>query len=342
MEFGIRNYYSFIFPLFCVFVIETNSDNIDISPLKEIATSIYIKNNYNYKLIHGKKYRTEKIGNYKYLVSPDSFFQININTCFKLYSKIKEYVGVNNKILDLYCGTGSISIFISENNNILGIEINQYAIDDAKENAKLKEENAALKEEVHEFRQLEEHYEWISEYLELKMERQDFKFEPASVCGNESGNYSSVYMLDRGSLNGVAKNMPVLSSGVVMGYISDVGLNWSKATSILEDSSSVGVYDERSGVMGVLEGDYLLASEGLCRMNYLEEGADVKVGDRILTGGYGSVYPRGLTVGYVERVEESEFSRTTVAYVRPAAFDLSGSDKISEVMIITDYESYSE
>ncbi len=210
------------------------------------------------------------------------------------------------------------------------------------ENTKLKEENAALKEEVHEFRQLEEQYEWISEYLELKMERRDFKFEAANVCGSESGNYSSVYMLDCGSLNGVEKNMPVLSSGVVMGYISDVGLNWSKATSILEDSSSVGVYNERSGVMGVLEGDYLLASEGLCRMNYLEENADIKVGDRILTGGYGSVYPRGLTVGYVERVEQSEFSRTTVAYVRPAAFDLSGTGKISKVMVITDYEIYSE
>lgn len=210
------------------------------------------------------------------------------------------------------------------------------------ENAKLKEENALLKEEVHEFRQLEEHYEWISEYLELKMERQDFKFEPANVCGSESGNYSSVYMLDRGSLNGIEKNMPVLSSGIVMGYISDVGLNWSKATSILEDSSSVGVYDERSGVMGVLEGDYLLASDGLCRMSYLEEGADVQVGDRVLTAGYGSVYPRGLTIGYVERVEQSEFSRTTVAYVRPAAFDLTGGDKISKVMVITDYEIYSE
>lgn len=210
------------------------------------------------------------------------------------------------------------------------------------ENAKLKEENALLKEEVHEFRQLDEHYGWISEYLELKMERQDFKFEPARVCGNESGNYSSVYMLDRGSLNGIEKSMPVLYSGVVMGYISDVGLNWAKVTSILEESSSVGVFDERSGVMGVLEGDYILASDGLCRMNYLEENADVKVGDRILTGGYGSVYPRGLTVGYVERVEQSEFSRTTVAYVRPAAFDASGSDKISRVMVITDYESYSE
>lgn len=118
-------------------IIETNNDNIDISPLKEIANSIYIKKNNNYKLLWGEKYITEKIGNYKYLVSPDSFFQVNINTCFKLYSKIKEYVGKNNDILDLYCGTGSISIFVSENNNVLGIEINKYAIKDAKENAKL-------------------------------------------------------------------------------------------------------------------------------------------------------------------------------------------------------------
>ena len=53
------------------------------------------------------------------------------------YSKIKEYVGTNNNVLDLYCGTGSISIFVSENNNVLGVEINKYAIEDAKENAKL-------------------------------------------------------------------------------------------------------------------------------------------------------------------------------------------------------------
>ena len=77
-------------------------------------------------------------------------------------------------------------------------------------------------------------------------------------------------------------------------------------------------------------------------MSYLEEGADIKVGDRILTSGYGSVYPRGLIVGYVERVEDNEFSRTVVAYVRPEAFNLTGAEKISKVMVLTDYESYTE
>lgn len=118
-------------------IIETNNLNLDIAVLKEIATSIYIKHNDEYKLVYGEKYIKESLGNYKYLVSPDSFFQVNINTCLKLYSKIKEYVETNNNILDLYCGTGSIGIFVSENNNVLGIEINEYAIMDAKENAKL-------------------------------------------------------------------------------------------------------------------------------------------------------------------------------------------------------------
>lgn len=118
-------------------VLETSNTDLDITPLKEIATSIYIKNNNKYNLVYGKKYITEKLGNYKYLVSPDSFFQININTCFKLYSKIKEYVKTNKNVLDLYCGTGSIGIFVSENNNVLGIEVNEYAIKDAFDNAKL-------------------------------------------------------------------------------------------------------------------------------------------------------------------------------------------------------------
>ena len=60
----------------------------------------------------------------KYIFFPPHF-QINTNICIKLYSKIKEYVKESSNILDLYCGTGSIGIFVSENKNITGIEINK-------------------------------------------------------------------------------------------------------------------------------------------------------------------------------------------------------------------------
>ena len=118
-------------------ILETNNLNLNIDILKEIASSIYIRTNKEYKLIYGNKYITNSLDNYKYLVSPESFFQINENICLKLYSKIKEYVGENKNVLDLYCGTGSIGIFVSENNNVLGIEINDSAIKDAIKNIEL-------------------------------------------------------------------------------------------------------------------------------------------------------------------------------------------------------------
>lgn len=115
-------------------IIETLNENLDINSLKNIATSIYLKKNDNYIHIYGKEYIYETLGNYKFKISPESFFQININTCLKLYNKIKEYVGTNKKIIDLYCGTGSIGIFVSKNNTVIGIEISESAFKDAEEN----------------------------------------------------------------------------------------------------------------------------------------------------------------------------------------------------------------
>ena len=118
-------------------IIETTDKDLNIEILKDIAQSIYLKIDSKYMHVFGNKYIYETLGKYKFTISPNSFFQINTNTCYKLYSKIKEYVGINKKILDLYCGTGSIGIFINENNTVLGIEINESAINDAIENKKI-------------------------------------------------------------------------------------------------------------------------------------------------------------------------------------------------------------
>lgn len=117
-------------------IIEADKD-IDINYIKPIAYSIYIKRNNVYNLVYGEKYLLEYVDNYKFLVSPDSFFQINLNVCAKLYKKIKDYTRYAHNILDLYCGTGTIGIYVHTNNNLLGIEVNKYAIKDANKNMKL-------------------------------------------------------------------------------------------------------------------------------------------------------------------------------------------------------------
>lgn len=82
----------------------------------------------------------KNIGKYEYLVSLKSFFQVNDNVTYKLYEKIREYCQATKEdnILDLYCGTGTIGIYLSDEcNKVLGIEINKQAIIDANKNKEL-------------------------------------------------------------------------------------------------------------------------------------------------------------------------------------------------------------
>ena len=122
-------------------IIKTNNKNLCIDNLKNIAHSIYLEINNEYTLIYGKKYINEQLDKFKFILSPNSFFQVNQNVCLKLYKKIKEYVGTNKNILDLYCGIGSIGIFISEKNNVLGVEINKNAVKDATKNKEINKLN---------------------------------------------------------------------------------------------------------------------------------------------------------------------------------------------------------
>ena len=106
-----------------------------IKKLSTKASSLYI----NDTLIKGLPFLTEELSQYKYNISPNSFFQINKEGTITIYNIIKEYLGKNNNhVLDLYCGTGSIGIYISNNcKEITGIELNKSATEDAKKNVKL-------------------------------------------------------------------------------------------------------------------------------------------------------------------------------------------------------------
>jgi len=87
-----------------------------------------------------KKYITEKLEDYKFLISKDSFFQVNSYNTINLYNEVIKMIGNNryNKALDLYCGTGTIGIFVSEYaKKVVGIEVVKDAVDSANVNKKI-------------------------------------------------------------------------------------------------------------------------------------------------------------------------------------------------------------
>ena len=120
----------------------------------EIKTIILNYNTKNTNVILGNKNETiygdgyiyDILGDYKFKISPMSFYQTNIVQTEALYNKALEYAELtgNETILDLYCGIGTIGIFASKKaKKVYGIEIVENAIKDAKENAKINNINNA-------------------------------------------------------------------------------------------------------------------------------------------------------------------------------------------------------
>ena len=100
-------------------------------------TSIYL----NGKLISGKEYIEEKINDLVFEIYPTSFFQVNYEMMKYMYNKVIDYYKDHKdlKVLDLYCGTGTIGMLISKYcNNVVGVEVNKEAINSAN---KCKEKN---------------------------------------------------------------------------------------------------------------------------------------------------------------------------------------------------------
>lgn len=114
----------------------------------QITTLLYTINTKKNDSLHdlepipwkGKGYVIEKLEDFQFKIGPKSFFQTNTRQGEQLYRVTREFAGLTGKetVYDLYCGTGSIGIFVSKNaGKVIGVEMIEAAIEDAKENAAL-------------------------------------------------------------------------------------------------------------------------------------------------------------------------------------------------------------
>lgn len=92
------------------------------------------------KIVFGKGYVIEELEEFNFKISPKSFFQTNTKQAEVLYNVVKDFAALsdNEIVYDLYCGTGSIGIFLSKSaKKIIGVDVIEEAVNDAKENAQL-------------------------------------------------------------------------------------------------------------------------------------------------------------------------------------------------------------
>lgn len=206
---------------------------------------------------------------------------------------------------------------------------------------RLKQENEELRQLLEEERQKNdsadvaiEENEWMRGFLMYTGGEPKLSLIDAMAVGRESGDFITSFTLNKGSLSGIDTGMAVIDENGLIGYISEVGLTYSKVTTIINDGVSVGVVCPETAAYGALSGSYSYISDELCRMICPDSTAELKEGDLIVTSGAGSIYPFGIAVGRVKRVEKDPYSRNTVAYIEPSA-DLVSASRVMVVAEIT-------
>ena len=192
-----------------------------------------------------------------------------------------------------------------------------------------------LDSQVREGQEAAKQNERLRELLDLQAKREDFVFESARVTGRSTDNWASTLTISKGTSAGVeAGDCVVTSTGVLVGVVSKVGLNWSTVSTIINTDIEIGGIVTRTYSAGVLEGDFALMGQGRLKLSYLPHSAQLVSGDEVLTSGKGDVYPSGLVVGQVEGVFTDPSGMTRYAVVVPDA-DLSS---LVEVFVIKDFD----
>lgn len=182
----------------------------------------------------------------------------------------------------------------------------------SKENRLLKEKLNFITTQLVQLREAQQENERLNALFSFKKKMQ-FATMPVKVIGKDSSNWTNTLILDKGKLDGIVVDTPVVSSAGLVGKIIETGQKSSRAILLTDPNSRVSVIVQRTREEGILYG----LGRNLCRLRYLPVGAEVKSGDFVVSSGFGGVYPKGLLVGTVVKVGVEDDGLSSYAIIKP-------------------------
>jgi len=145
--------------------------------------------------------------------------------------------------------------------------------------------------------------ERLRELYDLDKRYADYPKIGARVIGKDPGNWYEVFIIDKGTRDGINVNMVVMAGNGLVGRIIEVGPNYAKVRSIIDDSSSVSAKVLRTSDICTVSGDKKLGDEGFCLIEYIQNDVNLIEGDEIVTSHLGDIYPPGILIGVVKSIE---------------------------------------
>ncbi len=200
-----------------------------------------------------------------------------------------------------------------------------------KENTKLKEKVNDLLIENNNLQQEKCELERLKELLKLDQNYSDYKKTAAHVIGTESDNWFNVFTIDKGSKDGIKKDMNVMAGSGLVGIVTKVGPNWATVRSIIDDSSNLSGMSLTTSDRCIVSGDLKLINDGKLKFDRMENNENVvQVGDQIVTSHISDKYLQGILIGYVNEINVDSNNLTRSGYITPAV----DFKNLQEVLVI--------
>lgn len=186
-------------------------------------------------------------------------------------------------------------------------------------------DNTRLRQEQYELDRLRELYKLDENYS-------DYEKIGAHVIANNGNNWFSDFTIDKGSNDGIKVNCNVLAGSGLVGIVTEVGPDYARVRSIIDDASNVSAVTLSTSDTCMVRGDLTLIADGRIRFEKLANNDNkIEVGEQVVTSHVSNRYVQGLFIGYISEIKVDSNNLTRSGYITPAV-DFS---KLQEVLVIT-------
>lgn len=203
---------------------------------------------------------------------------------------------------------------------------------------KLLKENEQLKKQLEDIRQ--ENVSLIGDRNELASLRQLYRLDQgysqypkvaARVVSSDDSNWYNMFTIDKGSDDGIQKNMNVIAGNGLVGIVTEVGKSYSKVRSIIDDNSYVSGMFLRTSDTCDVKGNLTTINDGYIEVERISVDAEVEEGYEIVTSYVSDRYLDGILIGYVKDIVTEPDNMTMTAKVIPVV----DFNRLDTVLVIT-------
>ena len=192
------------------------------------------------------------------------------------------------------------------------------------ENQQLKQKNTELEEELRQLEIIQAENSTLKEYLNLTEQYKSYKTIPAYVINKDTSNYSSIFVINAGTDSGIKENMTVIAAEGLVGHVISVTKDTAKVQTLIDTSNVVSSTLENSKdnviCRGTLNGNELKAT-------YISTDTVLTEGENLYTSGMGGIYPKGIYIGRIKKINETK-NITDRSFIVETAVDFENLETV--------------